>query len=59
MSEKNNSEAVIGQFKSLICKRTNMSSTSVTKVCPCSQPQNFLSLLEKFIVMFPSNEQET
>ena len=38
MSDKNNSEAMIGQFKSLFRKRTNIPSTSVTKVNPWSQP---------------------
>ena len=38
MSDKNNSKAVIGQFKSLFRKLTNIPSTSVTKVYLWSQP---------------------
>ena len=38
MSDKINSEALIGQFKSLYRKRTNIQSTSVAKVYPWSQP---------------------
>ena len=38
MSNKINSEAVIGQFKSLFRKRTNIPSTSVKKIYRWSQP---------------------